>query len=278
MEVPKIIKWQHDNIKVTGVSVAGIGTCLYLPEIGTCLDVAQGLNFAFPAKNFLITHPHMDHAAGIPYLISQKALLKQSPPIFYMPQPMIAPLIKIIAEWSKIEGHHYEFEFLATTPTLCYKLQEPYSFIPFETFHRTPSQGYTIYETRKKLKKEFQSKKESEILELKNKGIEVSEPVHLPIFSYTGDTQIEFWKKNPEVLKSKILFVETTYWDDKKSIMSAREWGHIHFDEILPLLFQFKGEKLVFMHISSRYRPEYIYKIIKSQIPQDLQQKVDLFY
>lgn len=262
---------------VNGVSVAGMGTCLYLPEIAVSIDVAQGLPFSFKSKNFLITHAHMDHASGIPYVVSQKALIKTQQPTFYMPESMVDSMGKILKEWQKIDGHEYDFDFRGVKAGEEYALDKIHSFKPFQTFHRVPSVGYTIFENRKKLKKEFQNLSEQEIVKLKKQNVDLTENISFPMFSYTGDTKMEFWGKNPEVLRSKILFMEVTYWDQKKSVKTAQEWGHIHLDEVIDRLDEFKGEKLVFTHISSRYTPEYAKKLILERVPKRYHDLVVIF-
>lgn len=254
-----------------------MGTCLFLPELCISIDVAQGLPFSFKSKNFLITHAHMDHASGIPYVISQKALVKAPTPTFYMPENMIEPMTKILYEWQKIDGHEYQFDFRSAKVGKIYELDKIHSFKPFKTFHRVPSMGYTIFENRKKLKKEFEYTSQAEIVQFKKSGMELTENISIPIFSYTGDTTMEFWDKNPEVLNSKILFMEVTYWDKKKTIKDAHEWGHIHLDEVIERLEEFKGEKLVFTHISSRYSPEYANKILFEKVPSQYHEKIATF-
>ncbi len=88
---------------------------------------------------------------------------------------------------------------------------------------------------------------------------------------------MKFWDENPEVLKSKVLFMEVTYWDKKKSVETAREWGHIHLDEVIDRMDDFKGEKLVFTHISSRYTPEYARKLLFERVPKVYHDMVDIF-
>lgn len=269
--------FKHEKFYLKGTSVAGIGTSFFLPTYNVCIDVAQGLHFTLKAKTYLITHGHMDHAAGIPYLISQKMMLTQTRPIFYMPKSLIGPLTEIMNIWEKIENHKFNYEFRAAEINFEYPLSPNTFFKSFNTFHRVDSQGYTIFEKRKKLKKEFSNKTERELIELKRLKTELTETLCLPIFSYTGDTKIEFWDSNPEVLNSKVLFMEVTYWDNQKTVEQARNWGHLHFDEVLPRLEQFRGEKLVFTHVSSRYSQKEIISILNKKIPTKLKTKIDFF-
>ncbi len=260
-----------------GVSVAGIGTSLYLPDLKVTIDLAQGLQPMIKPKTFLITHAHMDHASGIPYVISQKALIKAPPATFYMPAVMVEPLQNIMKEWQKIDQHEYTFELLGVEAGNKYSLDSHHDFKPFKTFHRVPSLGYTIFERRNKLKREYLELSQDEIVEFKDKGVKLTEENSLPIFSYTGDTTMDFWNHNPEVLESKVLFMEVTYWDTKKSIEEARQWGHIHLFEVIDRLDDFKGEKLVFTHLSSRYSIEYARSVLQKNIPKKHWDKVDIF-
>ena len=65
--------WTYKTHRLLGYSVAGLSTSLVFPEADVCFDVAQGLPFQMGTSNLLISHAHMDHAAGIPYVVAMKS-------------------------------------------------------------------------------------------------------------------------------------------------------------------------------------------------------------
>lgn len=270
-------KWVYKDITVEGVSLAGVRTCLTLPQHSLAFDVAQGLPFAVGVHTFLITHGHMDHAAGIPYLISQKAMNAHKAPRFIMPVDLVSPMTEIMNQWSRIEGHRYNFEFIGLRPGEELNLKPHFLIRPFETIHRVPCQGYSVIRKFRKLKKELEGIPAGDISEIHKKGEEVTEERSEIILSFTGDTQIEFLDKSPQVKDSKILVMEATYLDDRKSIESTREWGHIHLDELLPRLSEIKSEKILLIHSSARYSLQEAEIILQKRLPASERERVTLF-
>lgn len=264
-------------VKLQGYSVAGTSTSIAFPEADACFDIAQGFPFQLPIKNILLTHGHMDHASGLPYIIGQKAMTSKTPPQVYMPESLIQPMKQIMNLWSKIEQHEYSYNFIPTQLNQAIPLKAPYYFKAFKTFHRVDSFGYTIFEKKKKLKPEFSHLQPFEIVQLKNKGIEVDLHIEEPLVSFTGDTKIEFLDHSDWVKNSKVLITECTFIDEKKSVENARFWGHIHFDELLPRLETLKCEKLLLIHFSARYRTKDIKEIIDQKVPEHLKTMIEIF-
>src|SRR5690606_23012108 len=94
-------------------SLAGITTSLFCKNASVCFDVGQGLPFQLGAKRILITHGHMDHASGLPYLIAQKNMTGQKETEIFVPEDLLAPMEEILKIWQRIDRHEYSYRLQA---------------------------------------------------------------------------------------------------------------------------------------------------------------------
>lgn len=265
------------SCELLGVSLAGCRTSLFIPELKIGFDAGFPFPYQLGTDAFFITHGHMDHAAAIPFIISQKNLNNQKITQFYMPISLIEPLTEILNLWQKIEGHQYSYDFLPCSPGDSIVINQQFFVKPFKAHHRIPALGYSLFQTKKHLKKEFEGLSRDELVALKSKGIAIDEIHEFPLMSFSGDSKIEFLWEEPWICHSKYLFIETTYIDDRKTIEQARAWGHIHLDEVIEALPKIHSEKIILMHISSRYSDQEARAIIAKRIPKAYQDRVLFF-
>lgn len=269
--------WEYANLSFQGFSLAGVRTSITLPPYSIAFDLAQGLPHAIRMNTFLITHGHMDHASGIPYVIAQKAMNSHKPPLFLMPESMVEPMREIMRQWSLIEGHQYDYIFQGVRPGDSIPLQSKIFIRPFKTLHRIPSVGYSVYRKSTRLRSDLVGLSSEEIAEVRKKGESPTEDKDDLLVSFTGDTQIEFLDLSPKVRESKILIMEATYLDERKSIESAKAWGHLHLKELIPRLSEIRSERIVLIHSSARYSIEEAREVLQKQLPESEHERVVLF-
>ena len=277
MSLSEGFPWEYKEWRFRGYSLAGITTSIVCQNASVCFDVGQGLPFQIPAKRIFITHPHMDHASGLPYLLAQKSMVGLKDTRVFVPLSFLEPIKEILRLWQRVDEHEFSFRVEGVAPGTLHELDPLLAFKAFPTVHRVPSQGYILFEKKKRLKEEFSGLSQREILAAKNEGQNPNEEWWEPRVAFTGDTQIEFTESAEEALRAKILFVEVTFWDDKKSVEHARRWGHLHFDELLVNLHKFKNERIVLIHSSIRYSKGYLEKILRERLPESEQARVVLF-
>jgi len=271
------LKFSHANIGFEGISEGGIRTSVAIAQYNLLFDIGAIPHEKIHLENVLVTHGHLDHAAGIPYYISQRSLQKLKPPNIYVNEAMYENTKKIIELYSEIEGFVYQYNLISTPVNTSFALTPNTFFKAFKTTHRIPSQGYTIFETVKKLLPEYSDLKGSDIVELKTKGKTITEDKETPLVSFSGDTQIEYILEHKEVRESKILFLECTYVDSDRNVERARAWGHTHLDEIIAYAKEFKNEKIVLIHFSKRYKHSFIKDIVRKKIPDILKGRIHCF-
>lgn len=255
-----------NGISLRGVSIAGINTHISVPELKICFDVGYSHPSLLHHKKYFITHSHMDHASGIPYIISNKSLTKQVGAEFYMPDAMIEPMDLIMNTWASLEGHDYEWNFRSASTEEDLIVNPSWVVRSFPTFHRVKSNGYCLFSRKTKLKPEYSHLNGEDLRSLKEKGQRIDEDIDKPILAVTGDTKIEFLDASPYLNEVEYLVVESTYASSIKSIESCREWGHIHFDEILPRLEAFKGKNIILKHFSRRHHFKEVLKILDEKV------------
>ena len=99
-------------------------------------------------------------------------------------------------------------------------------------------------------------------------GVEIDNPVELPIVTYFGDTQYVDFSQLEYVKKSKILIAECTFYVDEHADR-AHAGRHMHIDEFVKLITELNNQYVVVTHTTQRTPMSQIRRILKEAMPPD---------
>jgi ribonuclease Z len=264
-----------DDLDIIGYSVAGEETVIAIPQLDVCFDIGKAPDQFIPINNVLLTHGHMDHAAGIGYYLSHRKFCGQSPGTLLAPANLLPPIKQIIDAWGKLDGNAVPANLVGVKPGDEYKVKPNLFARVFPTNHSRGSVGYTIIEKRKKLKPEYLGLTGPQIVELKKQGIQIDNQIEMPIATYLGDTRYVDFSKLDYVAKSKILIAECTFFIDEH-IERANAGRHMHIDEFARLVEGLDNEHIIVTHMTQRTGMGEIRKIMKKKLSKEISDKVTL--
>jgi len=264
-----------DEMDIIGYSVAGEETVVAMPQLDVCFDVGKAPDQIIPINNVLLTHGHMDHAAGLAYYLSQRNFCGISAGTILAPDNLLPPMRQIIDAWSKLDGNRIPAKLVGVKPGDEYKIKPNLIARVFPTKHSKGSVGFTVIEKRKKLKAEYKGLTGPQIVELKKQGIEIDYPLEFPIVTYLGDTQYVDFSQLKYIAESKILIAECTFYEDEHTTR-AKAGKHMHVDELATLLNNLNNEHIIITHTTQRTPMHEIRKILKNALPKKIYDKITI--
>jgi ribonuclease Z len=265
-----------DDLEIIGYSVAGEETVVAMPQLDVCFDVGKAPDQIISINHILLTHGHMDHAAGIAYYLSQRNFCGQSTGTILAPKNLLGPIREIIDAWSRLDGNQIPANLVGVKPGDEYQIKPNLFARVFPTKHTKYSVGYSVIEKRKKLKTEYLGLTSQQIVELKKQGVEIDNPLEIPIVTYFGDTQYVDFSQLEYIVNSKILIAECTFYEDEHTTR-AEAGKHMHIDEFTGLLNNLNNEHIIITHTTQRTPMGEIRKILKESLPKEQYDKVILF-
>ncbi len=260
---------------IRGISVGGVYTSLAVPELGLVLDAGASPRSSGAIDNILLSHGHVDHIGALPALLGIRALHgKTRPPRVVMPAEIVGDLTGALEALSRLQRWPLAIEAIGMSPGDELALRGDLRIRAVRTFHPVPSLGYVVVRRISKLKAELAGLPGAEIAARRRAGEDVTTYDERLELAYATDTLVSALDHAPELLKARVLIVESTYLDDRKSVADARAGCHIHLDEIIERADRFANEHVVLMHFSQIYRPDEIAGVLDARVPPELRRRI----
>ncbi len=264
-----------DDLEIIGYSVAGEETVVAMPQLDVCFDIGKAPDQIISINHILLTHGHMDHAAGIAYYLSHRKFCGMPAGTILAPENLLQPIREIINAWGRLDGNKIPVKLVGVKPGDEYQIKPNLFARVFPTKHSRGSVGFSVIEKRKKLKPEYTGLTGPQIVELKKQGIKIDYPLEIPIVSYLGDTQYVDFSQLKYIAESKILIAECTFYEDEHS-GRAEAGRHMHINDFTTLLKNLRNEHIVVTHTTLRTPMREIRKILKNALPKDKYDRITL--
>ena len=253
------------DLRIEGVSRAGEETWIRVHPPGLAFDVGRGATNLAGAQEVFLSHGHLDHALGLPFMLSLRTLHASRATRVFAPAAIVDQLERLVGAAEGLEAQTYDYEILALAPGDRIQVARDLAVEAFATDHTLPSLGYHLLREQKRLRVEYQGRSGQELAALRARGVEIELREMEVWLSYCGDTGPGVFDLEPRVFESPVLLIECTFFDGA-SRERARRFGHMHLDDLIERAPAFHNQDLVLHHTSRRYSCEQLRDLISANL------------
>ncbi|MCH7886276.1 MAG: hypothetical protein IIC01_13645 [Planctomycetes bacterium] len=182
---------------------------------------------------------------------------------------------KLMDVWSDIEGHPVPGQIIGVNPLEDVPIRRGLLVRPFAVNHGAHALGFTLIETRRKLKPEFHDRSGPQLVALKKQGTEIEDEVEFPLVTYSGDTAVGRFLDLDFVQQSRVVLIECTFFE-REHLSRARDGNHIHVDDLPKVLEAIPDAQVLLMHVTRRTDIRLAKRILERTIAPDSHSRVGL--
>lgn len=274
------MRLQLPGLTLDGVAQGGRRTSFLVEEAGILFDAGDFSGGPLKSRKVFLTHCHPDHVGALPLMIAQHSMDSYPTPfeVFASVEDaanldaLLASLDNTFGGRRLLNTNVHALKVGDRVPTR----RQDLVVEALRSFHGVPSRGYALILSKKKLRPEFVGLSSNEIVDLRKKGVDVTEVCEDTLLTVSGDTQIEFLLREKKAQKAKVLVHEVTlYTEDSRDL--ARQYGHTHVLDMIEHCEKFEGDYLVLVHRSQRSTLQEAEAIVRTQFPASMRSKVVFF-
>lgn len=250
--------------------MAGEETVIAVPKLDVCFDIGRAPREAVHTGNVCLSHGHMDHAAGLAYYFSQRRFIGVGRGRLIVHRGLAPSMRRILDAWADVERQPAAADIVEVEHLHDVEIRRGLLARPFDVNHCDFALGYTLIETRRKLKPELAGKSGSELVMLKQSGTEIEDTIEVPLITYSGDTRVGQFIGLDFVRDSRVVLLECTFFEKDHA---GRAWAgrHIHVADLPCVMEAIPDAEIVLTHVTRRTDIRRARRVLENTLrPDDL--------
>ncbi|MDO4586030.1 MAG: metal-dependent hydrolase [Planctomycetia bacterium] len=269
---------KYKDLTIEGFSRAAVQTFWRISEYKLGFDLGWQPWEFMGTPRWFISHTHMDHILALPAYIARRRMMKMEPPTIYLPAEKVIEVRQLLNVFARLDRGQLPCQLIGLEDGDTVELSRELVVTVSKTFHTIPSLGYLVWERRKKLKPEYLSLTGEEIRNLNQSGVQLTNEIRLPKVAFLGDTTAAALDYYPDFYRAEILITEMTFVAPHHRREAINKFGHFHLDDLIERRENFKNEKIIASHFSTRYYNRQIEQFVRKQLPDMLDNRLILWF
>jgi ribonuclease Z len=260
------VELRLEDLRIEGWSRAGDESWFRVHPPGLALDVGRGAQQLAGAQDVFLSHGHLDHVLGLPYVLSQRSLHRSAHTRVFCPSEIAEPLSLLIGAAERLERARYRYDLLPLEPGDRIEVGRDLAMEAFAVDHVVPTLGYHLIRTKRRLAPRYAGLVAAELIELRRQGEDTAERVEELWLSYCADSGPAVFDMEPRVFEARVLMLECTFLGEEHRDKGER-YKHLHLGDIERRAGEMRNQALVLHHLSRRFNVAELRAEVERRMP-----------
>lgn len=254
------------DLRVEGASRAGDRTWFRVHPPGLAFDTGRGSLALTGAECVFLSHGHLDHALGLPFVLSNRVMQELPPTRVFCPAAAAPKVERFVLAAAQLENAEYDWELEGLAPGDRVDVGRDLTVEAFAVEHGVPALGFHLLRKRRKLLPEHEGRAGAELAELRRKGERLEEESEATWVTYCGDTGPGVLASEPRLFEATLLLLECTFLAPGDESRAAG-FGHLHLRHLEEHAERFANSAIVLHHLTRRHSLTDLRRAVDEKLP-----------